>query len=97
MKILSMEGKKLLEMEDGTWLQLEYYLTEDESESFEDKLYGLAIIGIEGDNAEMESVEKVSYSKDIVQEMLHTLISYSVTPIGMLDIVDEMITLRMCS
>lgn len=97
MRILSMEGKKILELEDGRWLQLEYYLTEDENESLEDRLYGMAIISIDGDVVDMECVEKVSYSKDQVIGMLETLMTYSVTPITMLDVVDEMVTLRMCS
>ncbi|TAH68008.1 MAG: hypothetical protein EWM47_08545 [Anaerolineaceae bacterium] len=83
-------------LEDDRMMRLEYKLTENHSTDNEEPYYGIQIIKYLDDNLEMEEVKGVSYSKDKVKSMAKILFQHVVTPISMVEIIDDLITLESC-
>ena len=80
-------------LEDTRSMQLDYCLTERVSE--EDKmtpLYGIKISKYLEDTVETDEVAGISTSRDSVVRILKKLFQFEVTPISMVEIVDELIT-----
>ncbi len=80
-------------LEDTRSMQLDYCLTESISE--EDKetpLYGIRISRYLGDSVESDEVAAISTSRDSVVRILKKLFQFEVTPISMVEIVDELVT-----
>lgn len=98
MKHKILKGKKTITLEDNRTMDLEYYLLENSTDIGKDKaLYGVKITKTIGDYIESEEVDAISYSKEFVEQMIQQLMDNDVTPISMIEIVDEMITVRLCS
>lgn len=80
-------------------IKLKYYLLEG-SKTLEDNNipYGIGIEQEEEvDNTkiiEEDMIEGISYSKEEVKEMIHILFEYDVTPISMVEIIDDMISMK---
>jgi len=80
-------------LEDEHEIELSYYLTECKMKDNKDSnLYGIQIEKRDGENTEIESSGSISYSKEVVQQLIHKLIEHLVTPISMLYIIDDFIT-----
>lgn len=98
MKKLYLEGTKTIKLEGGHTAELNYYLLETVKKGNKDStLYGIQIEKKDGGDLEVESSGVISYSKEIVRQMIHKLMEHTVTPIVMLDIVEDMITEELCS
>ncbi|BCN30039.1 DUF6514 family protein [Anaeromicropila herbilytica] len=98
MKNKILVGSKTIELEDMRMMSLEYYLLEHVSEENKEKaLYGVKITKKIDDYMESEEVDAISYSKEFVEQMIKQLMDNDVTPISMIEIIDEMITVRLCS
>jgi hypothetical protein len=84
-------------LEDTRSMQLDYCLLESVSE--EDNTaapyYGIKISKYLGDLVEMDEVAGVSTSRESVLSILDKLYQYEVTPISMIEIVDELVTLEL--
>lgn len=81
--------------EKGTLLNLKYYLIEEEQPLSMAPLYRICIkksISERPGVEEMESTPPVSHSETTARQMLKTLIKNAVTPICLLEIVDDMMT-----
>lgn len=81
--------------EKGTLLNLKYYLIEEKQPQAAAPLYRICIkksIAEKPDVEETESTPPVSHSEDFAREMLRRLITNAVTPICLLEIVDDMMT-----
>ena len=80
-------------LEDCRKMKLDYNLTENypEEESSE-PYYGIQITKYLDDTVEVDEVGGISYSKDSVISILKKLFQYEVTPISMVEIIDELIT-----
>ncbi len=77
---------------------LEYYLVEDYKESVQDKkLYGIQLNKSIGNVIEKEIIEAITYSKEITMKIISKLISNDVTPFGMVEVVDDLVTEYLCS
>jgi hypothetical protein len=75
-------------------MQLDYCLTESVSE--EDKMtpfYGIKISKYLEDTVETDEVDGVSTSRDSVETILKKLFQFEVTPISMVEVVDELVTM----
>ena len=81
-------------LEDNRKMRLEYNLTENRNFNTEEPYYGIKIIKYLDDNQEIEEVEGISYSKDKTETIAKVLFQQVVTPISMVEIVDQLITLR---
>ncbi|MDF2487006.1 MAG: hypothetical protein K0R46_3174 [Herbinix sp.] len=80
-------------LEDTKSMQLDYSLMESVSE--EDHLtpyYGIKISKFLGETVEMDEVAGISTSKESVVFILKKLFQFEVTPISMVEIVDELVT-----
>ena len=78
---------------DGRKMRLEYSMTEclDEGSQSE-PYYGIKITKHLEEDTEAEEVCGVSYSKNTVSDMLRKMFEHKVTPISMIEILDDMIT-----
>ena len=79
-------------------LYLEYFLTEVKiyETKKEPNVFGVKIINkVVKDNEEtyeVDTVLKISYSKEFVLKIINKLISNSITPVCLAEIIDDMIT-----
>ena len=93
MRKLYLEGTKTMIMEDNKEVQLDYYLVEDYKDRGQDiSLYGIKIVKHLDDCLETEYTDPISYSRDIVKEMVHKLWNNGVTLVSMLEIVDDLVS-----
>lgn len=83
-------------VQDGKQLRLEYYLIEELRDARGSYLYGIMI---KKEVREAGKVERsrsegraVSYSKAYVEKMLQIFLRNTVTPIAMLELIDEYVT-----
>lgn len=98
MKRLYLKGLKNILKENNTTMHVEYYLVEENStERFDEYLYSIMIIKREKEIIEMEESGGLSYSRVFVEELTETLVENDVTPFSMIDIIDDLITLKLCS
>jgi hypothetical protein len=80
------------------WMKIEYYLTEEKSETKSQvPVYGMSIVKKDGSCVEIENSGGVSHSSEVVKGMLHALAKGAITPISMIEVVDELVTTRLCS
>ena len=94
MKVKELRFTNEVALEDDRIMRLEYYLTENHSSENDAPYYGIQIIKFIDDNLEMEEINGVAYSKDKVKSIIKTLFQHVVTPISMVEIIDDLITLE---
>ena len=93
MRKLYLEGTKTMMLEDNKEVQLDYYLVEDFKDRGQDiSLYVIKIVKHLEDYLETEYTEPISYSRDIVKDMVHKLWNNGVTLVTMLEIVDDLVS-----
>lgn len=94
----TLEGKREVEAAEISRIELEYYLVrEDSEESVGETAYGIAIVKRDGEYTETEKTGGISYCEEEVRSILKLLIDGMVTPIGLLEIVDDLVSERLCS
>ena len=81
-------------LEDDRIMRLEYNITENKSTDTEEPYYGIQITKYIDGNKEVEEIEGISYSRDKVEAMAKILFQNTVTPISLVEIVDDLITLE---
>jgi len=80
-------------LEDERKMKLDYSLTEKYSENDQtEPYYGIQIAKHLGDDVETEEIAGISYSRDTVVCIIKKLLRHEVTPISMVEIVDDLIT-----
>lgn len=99
MKHIDLIGERIVELEDQREMVLKYFIIEELSKAKGDMdyLYGIKIEKQFGGIVESEEVEALSYSKEVVLQLINTLMECTVTPMTLVEVVDELITLRQCS
>ena len=93
MRKLYLEGTKKIVLEDNKEVKFDYYLVEDNK--FYDPntmLYGIKIVQHMENHLITEYSEPISYSRDVVQDMVHKLWKNEVTLSTMLEIVDDLVS-----
>ncbi len=95
MRVQELISTKVAGKDNNERLTLEYYLTEKESEESNAKVYGISITKKSDEGLESDVVENISYEKDQVLELLHTLSQNTVTPICLVETLDDLMTERM--
>lgn len=78
-------------------IKLEYYLMANKSNFVENEtLYGIQIVKYKNPEREIEkeveAIKGLSYSKKLVEQMITCLMDNTVTPMSMLEIVDDYFT-----
>jgi hypothetical protein len=80
-------------LEDERTMKLDYSLTEKYSETdLENPYYGIMVTKQMDDLIESDEIAGISYSKDTVVSIIKKLFQFEVTPISMVEIVDELVT-----
>lgn len=82
-------------LNDNRSMRLEYNVTENHESDSDKPYYGIQIIKCLDNNLEKEEIRGISYSKDKVESITRILFQNVVTPISMVEIVDDLITLEM--
>lgn len=85
------EGKTNIRIENRD-IELEYYLVRQIEEEWNQPVYGIAVEKRENGIKEQELACGISKSESIVKRMIDKLCCYTVTPISLLEIVDDIIT-----
>lgn len=100
MRHVNLIGEKQVLVDDVKMMILSYYLIEESSKVKDEQvnnLYGIRIQKQFGGIVESEEVEALSYSKEVVLQLIETLMEFTVTPMTLVEVVDDLITLRLCS
>lgn len=85
---------KEVTLEDDRLMRLEYSLTENKSIDNDEPYYGVEIIRYLDEDLDVDEVSGISYSKDKVKSLIQILFQHVVTPISMVEIIDDLITLE---
>lgn len=101
MSYVNLIGEKRVLVDDEKEMILGYYLIKEPSKVVNDEdvnnLYGIRIQKQFGGIVESEEVQALSYSKEVVLQLIETLMEYTVTPMTLVEVVDDLITLKLCS
>lgn len=82
-----------VQLENDSRMKLDYCLTEKHSEEDNSKLiYGIQIKKYLNNTIEVDELPGVSESKDTVVAMINKLFKHEVTPISLVEVVDDLIT-----
>lgn len=93
MKTECLIGSRVIWDCNNSKIKLEYYLTASKWNPEEkETLYGIKIVKYQFENREVEALKGISYSKKFVEQMISCLMDHTVTPICMLEVVDDYIT-----
>ena len=88
-----MESKQMIEFDNNHGFELEYHLIEKWQEDFNDEpLYGVQITKTENDSVEVERFDGITHSKELASDLLTKLLTHTITPIVMLEVIDEFIS-----
>lgn len=80
-------------LEDNRCMKLNYsLLATNKEEGAGEPYYGISISKYLDNTVETEEVEGISYSREAVVSMIKTLYRNEVTPISMIEIVDDLVT-----
>lgn len=82
-----------VELENERVMKLDYCLTERISESNQAPYYGVSITKVLDDQTESDEVSGISTSRESVVAIIKKLCQFEVTPVSMVEIVDELVTL----
>lgn len=93
MKQLQLLFSNEVMLEDARVMKLDYSLMEKNSEEDQKTLYyGVKITKYLDDSIESDEIDGISASKDSVVSIIKKLCQFEVTPISMVEIVDDLVT-----
>jgi len=81
-------------LEDDRIMKLEYNITERKNSDSEKPYYGIQVTKYVDGVCETEEIEGISYSREKVEAIIKILFQNTVTPVSMVEIVDDLITLE---
>lgn len=88
-----LKGTRLVDTEDCQIINLEYYLIESTymEIGISKTAYGIEILKTAGELIETDIIQKLTYSKQKAMNIINKLIANTVTPIGMVYAIDELL------
>lgn len=97
MRKMILAGERCFESEDKRSIDLFYYLIEDYRDAAIDTpLYGIQITkrmkDLNGVIQEKETASAITYSEGLAKQIIYRLMDHMVTPMCLLEIVDDMVT-----
>ncbi|HAU85314.1 MAG TPA: hypothetical protein DCW90_07385 [Lachnospiraceae bacterium] len=90
-------GKRIVSIVPEREMVLEYYVLEDFHETSQLATYGAKICKVEEGHEETESIMGITSSKEVITNLVNLLLENAVTPISMVEIVDDYVTEKLCS
>lgn len=94
--MLDLKGTKVIELENGENLLLNYFLMSKKSVEVPGNVYGICVEKELSGEKEADQVENISYIEGNVMDILHTLMEHTVTPICLAEVLDDLMTERIC-
>ena len=99
-----LEGTRNFLSDTGEYVQVEYFLLENELQSIpsqKEKIYGVEIIKKHGNYekylfTESDQVKDLTNNKEAAEYIINTLIANKVTPISMMHIMDDLLLTMPC-
>ena len=90
-------GKRIEKIVPDREMVLEYYMLEDTDEDSQTVTYGAMIRKTDEGREEIETVKGITHSKEVIHELTELLLKHIVTPVAMVDIIDDYVTEKLCS
>lgn len=90
-------GTRIVEIVPEREMVLEYFMLKDSDESGQTISYGAQIRKTDAEKDETETVKGITHSKKVISELVDLLLEHIVTPVSMVDIIDDYITENVCS
>lgn len=94
--MIELQGTQAINLETGENLMLKYFLTSEQSRTGEGMIYGVSVQKELKGVIEEESITNISDKREEVLSILHILERNTVTPISLVEIVDDIVTERIC-
>lgn len=92
-----LKGTQIVEIMPLREMELKYFLLEDTHEAEQTISYGVEIRKTESGQVEVETVKGVTDSKEMADHLIELLVTNTVTPISLVNVVDDYITEKVCS
>lgn len=92
-----LKGTRIVEIMPLREMELKYFLLEDMDEAEQTISYGVEIRKTESEQVEVETVKGVTDSKEMADHLIELLVTNTVTPISLVNVVDDYITEKVCS
>lgn len=92
MKQLELLYSNEVRLEDERRMKLDYCLTAEYASGRLEPYYGIRVTKHLDNLEEMEEVRGISYCRDSVASIIKKLFQHEVTPVHLIEIVDELIT-----
>lgn len=92
-----LKGTRIVEIMPLREMELKYFLLEEMDEAEQTISYGVEIRKTESEQIEIETVKGVTDSKEMADHLIELLVTNTVTPISLVNVVDDYITEKVCS
>lgn len=92
-----LKGTRIVEIMPLREMELKYFLLEEMDEAEQTISYGVEIRKTESEQVEVETVKGVTDSKEMADHLIELLVTNTVTPISLVNVVDDYITEKVCS
>lgn len=89
---LYFEGSQTIVQDDNKEIKLEYYLVEEENDERNNNAYGIKVVQCCKESDCYEYTEPLSYDREIIETMVHTLKDNTVTATTMLDVIEDLVS-----
>lgn len=90
-------GNRIVEIEPERQMVLEYYVLEETDKDTQITTYGTMIRKTDEGTEETEAVKGITHSKEVIHDIIGLLLEHTVTPVSMVDVIDDYITEKLCS
>lgn len=91
-----LKGTRIVEIMPLREMELKYFLLEEIDEAEQTISYGVEIRKTESEQVEVETVKGVTDSKEMADHLIELLVTNTVTPISLVNVVDDYITEKVC-
>lgn len=92
-----LKGTRIVEIMPLREMELKYFLLEEMDEAEQTISFGVEIRKTESEQVEVETVKGVTDSKEMADHLIELLVTNTVTPISLVNVVDDYITEKVCS
>lgn len=102
MERVDLIGEKLVTLENQSDMTLQYYMVEEstlegKASGESEYMYGIRVDKQYEGIVESEEVRALTYSKSLAHEFVRTLMLHTVTPITLVETVDDLMTIKLFS
>lgn len=90
-------GKRVVSIVPEREMVLEYFVLKDVDEMSQTATYGAKIRKADDGKDETETVTGITHSNEVITDLVNLLLEHIVTPISLVDIIDDYVTEKLCS